>query len=272
VEDFDLAFDQSDRADAIRVERRIAHGVYRITHNRKVVGEELWGVFALRQGGYRLMAEIDLTWPIPNQQRAMLDLRDDWLARKLWVQIDAEGKRRKATYTPVESEVQIEVYEEPLRYSEAKLERGGREQPLNLAASPPPRQVLQTRASYDDNTFLDFGSTLFNFAHLRRLNLMPDGANQRVEIAALVVTQPTLEPLKLVQTYAYIREEQVSMSLQPYIRAYRYLIEEREGAPNLANPPTATIWTDDHGIAIKQEVLLDKDVHGCELTSYQWVG
>jgi hypothetical protein len=68
MDDLDFSLDGSSR-----VTYRIAHGVYRITHNRRLVGEELWGIFGLLSGGYRLMTEIDLTWPVQNQQRAQLD-------------------------------------------------------------------------------------------------------------------------------------------------------------------------------------------------------
>jgi hypothetical protein len=262
LEDLDLDLDQSDR-----IARRIAHGVYRITHNRQVVGEELWGIFGLLGGGYRLMAEIDSRWPVPNQQRARLDLDADWLARRLWVQMDAEGKRRIAHYVPSGAMLDIEVYEESLRYAEANRSRAQKDQPLQLAPAAKAKRVFEESSVYDeDHTFLDFGSTLFNFAHLKRLNLRPGG---KAQMKALVVAQPSLEPLPLAQTYTYVRDEQITALVQPFMLSRRYLIEEHT---SVKDAPNTTLWTDEHGVAVKQEVLLGQDTHGCELTSYQWAG
>ena len=114
MEDIDLDLEQGDR-----VSRRVAHGVYRILHNRKVVGEELWGIFGLRTGGYRLMAEIDLKWPVNNQQRVRLDVNSSWQTQSLWAQIDAQGRRRVAHYTPAEAGLEVNVMEGALRYADA---------------------------------------------------------------------------------------------------------------------------------------------------------
>lgn len=108
MDDLDFSLDGSDR-----VASRIAHGVYRITRNRRVIGEELWGIFGLLSGGYRLLTEIDLTWPVPNQQRAQLDLDASWRAQQLRVQLDLEGRRRSACYLYSDGEVEVVVYEEP---------------------------------------------------------------------------------------------------------------------------------------------------------------
>jgi hypothetical protein len=35
---------------------------------------------------------------------------------------------------------------------------------------------------------------------------------------------------------------------------------------------STTFWTDEHGIAQRQEFLLDGALHACELTSYRWLG
>lgn len=259
MEDLDLDLDNTDR-----IIRRIAHGVYRITHNRKVVGEELWGIFGLQGGGYRLMTEIDLKWPIPNQQRARLDLDGDWRVRRLWVQLDADGKRRVAHYLPEGDEVNVTVFEEPLRYP-AEGNRSPREQALQTAVAAKAKRVFAGSAPYGPETFLDYGSTLLNFAHLRRLHLVP---NTQVQIQTVVVTQPSLEPLEVAQTYTYVRDEQITTLIQPFMVTRRYMIEESTDGED--GGPVTTLWTDPNGVAIKQDVLLGKETHGCELISYQW--
>lgn len=260
MEDFDL--DQSDR-----ITRRIAHGVYRILHNRRVVGEELWGIFGLLGGGYRLMADIDLIWPVPNQQRAQLDLDGAWSARKFWVQLELEGKRRVARYMLGDGELEIAIYEEPLRYGDPN--RASHEQPSALLAMARAKCVYATKVAYGPHTFLDYGSTLLNFAHLRRLPLRP-GAQAQIE--AIVVTQPSLEPLALSQTYCYVRDEQLTSLVQPFMITRRYTIEEHIAGNGRNDASFTTIWADQHDVVIKQEVLLGKETHGCELVSYQWMG
>jgi len=262
MEDFDFTLDSSDR-----ITRRIAHGVYRIVHNRELVGEELWGIFGLLSGAYRLMTEIDLRWPFPNQQRAQLDLNADWQASKLWVQVDAEGKRRVARYLLTEGALEIAVFEEPSRYGD--IPRTPRDQSLALAAATRAKSVYTGRATHRPDTFLDYGSTLMNFAHLRRLPLKP-GA--QVRIHTIVVTQPSLEPLQVTQTYTYVRDEQISSLVMPFMSTRRYTIQEHLSTNDQREGPFTTIWTDQHGVVVKQEVLLGKETHGCELVSYQWVG
>lgn len=253
----DLDLDQSDR-----VARRLAHGAYRVTHNGADVGEELWGILALRGGGYRLMSEIELSWPVPNKQRARLDLDAAWRARRLWAQIDAEGKRRVAYYTPDQGVLEVTVDEEALRHADPRSRAGA--DSLYVPAAAKPRRAYAESALFDeDTTFLDFGSTLFNFAHLRRLSLRP---GEQVEVRTVVATQPALRPLPVSQTYAYVRDEQITTRWQPFLHARRYRIAEHGGKA----APVTTLWTDAHGVALKQEVQLGKDAHGCELVAYEW--
>ena len=84
--------------DPLRVERRLADGVYRILHGEALVGEENWAILALKGGGYRLMTELHLDWPKTHQQRAELDTDANWNPVGLWAEIDFNGKRRSATY------------------------------------------------------------------------------------------------------------------------------------------------------------------------------
>lgn len=259
-EDIDLDLAQGDR-----ISRRVAHGVYRILHNRKVVGEELWGIFGLRAGGYRLMSEIDLKWPTPNQQRVQLDVDANWQTLSLWAQIDLHGKRRVAHYLPTENGIEVSVMEGSLRYADAGRSA---DQPFQLAPAAKPKSILSTTLPAQDNTFLDFGSTLLNFAHLQRIALKP---GKSTDIRTVVVMQPALEPFELVQVYTYQRDEQITSLIEPYVNTRRYMIEERDGLSE-AGAPVTTLWVDEHGVAVKQDVLLGRDTHGCELTSYTWQG
>jgi len=256
MDDLDFSLDGS-----ARVASRIAHGVYQIARNRRVVGEELWGIFGLLSGGYRLMTEIDLTWPIPNQQRAQLDLDAEWRGQQLRIQFDLEGKRRSACYLFRDGEIEITVYEEALRFGEvSRLPREG------AAPEAAPKQVYARKLTYSPSTFLDYGSPLMNFAHLRRLSLIAGGQTQ---IQTVVVTQPLLEPLVLRQTYTYVRDEQLSTTVMPFMTTRRYLIEEHP--QDQPAGPVTTLWTDQHSIVLKQEARVGKDTHVCEMTSYAWL-
>jgi hypothetical protein len=260
MEDTDLDLEPGDR-----VSGRVAHGVYRILHNRKVIGEELWGIFALRRGGYRLLAEIDLKWPVPNQQRVRLDVDAGWQTHTLWAQIDARGRRRVAHYVPADDGIEVDVMEGALRYADAGRNS---DQPFHLAPAAKPKQVLNTVLPANGQVFLDFGSTLLNFAHLKRMSL---ALGQSQDIQTIVIMQPALEPLSLVQVYTYQRDEQITSLIEPYVNTRRYTIEERDGLSE-AGAPVTTLWVDEHGMAVKQDVQLGRDTHGCELTSYTWHG
>ena len=265
----DLSLDQTER-----ISRRIAHGVYRLSHARKPIGEELWGIFGLRgtgdsPGGYRLMSEIDSRWPLPNQQRARLDLDENWVARKLWVEVDAGNARRTAVYEPNRAarSVLISVTESLLRYADGGKSSGkqGRraEAQLVLKAPEAGKLVYEDQLPFDENTYLDFGSTLFNFAHLKRVDMSKDKAT----IKAIVVKLPSLEPLPLTQSYEYVTEEPVNSLLYSQQLAHCYKIIETDGGSAVT-----TFWSDSHGIILKQEVNWKNEWHGCELTSYKWVG
>jgi hypothetical protein len=245
--------DEIDLDSSDRIGRRVAHGVYRITHNKREIGEELWGVFSLREGGYRLMSEIDLKWPVLNQQRSRLDLDANWRASMLWVQIDAQGLRRQATYVPDGEAIEVAVLEQPLRYTEATE---------TLREGVPAKTVLETRIPTTQRTLLDFGSTLFNFAHLK---VLPMREGESLPMTALVPRQPSLEPLQIKQTYTFARVEQIANSINGYDQARRYVIAE-EGD----HSPVTVIWTDLHGITLRQQIQIGDATHGCELVSYRW--
>lgn len=269
VDDLDL---NSGLDDSDRIDLRVAHGVYRVTHNKREVGEELWGIFRLKSGGYRLMSEIDLRWPVHNQQRARYDLNGDWTPRELWVQIDAEGVRRMATYAPDGDAIEVAVQELPLRYADvgkgasknaAKAAlRAQRDNNDRLREAVPARTVLETRVPKTPATFLDFGSTLFNFAHLRALRLKVGGA---APMTAVVPSQPSLAPLIVRQTYTFTRVEQIANAINGYTDGHRYVITEED-----ERAPLTTLWTDHHDITLRQEIIMGAETHGCELVSYTW--
>lgn len=106
----DVRLDQSNR-----ITRRVAHGAYRILHAHRVVGDEVWGIFGMLNGGYRLLTEIEQDWPVPYQQRICLDVDARWQPRVLWVQLDAEGERHSARFSVAGSVVSIDIQEATLQ-------------------------------------------------------------------------------------------------------------------------------------------------------------
>ena len=259
MDELDIDLDTADR-----VSQRIAHGVYRITHAQKQVGEELWGIFGLRSGGFRLMSEIDLKWPMPNKQRVQLDLDENWLARKLWVEVDVEGRRRMATYAPdgVAGIIAVKVTEVPLRYVDTRSSRALDSQ-LILTAPDKGNVVYEDEVPFDRHTYLDFASTLFNFAHFKRIGNTLRETN-KAKIKVVVVKLPSLEPLILRQTYEYVTDEPVGDSMQ---LAQCYTISESDGGS-----ARTTFWCNSRGVILKQNVELNGQQHGCELISYRWLG
>jgi hypothetical protein len=268
LDDFEYNTDQSTR-----VARRVAYGVYRLTHGGQDIGEEVWGIFALRNGNTRLMTEIDLQWPVANQQRAHLDVDDQWRIRGLWAQVDLNNNRRIATYIPSGDQLDVLVVESRLHDEE---ERSGKSRLRGNTPSvntPLPRinvisgkPVLQSQLPFDASTHLDFASVLFNFVVLQRLRL---ARSTRATFDSVVLTLPSLEPLSVQQTYAYERDEllrnDANQSNQP--PAHRYRITETS-APDAVT----TFWTDAHDIVIRQELMLEGVAHVCEMVSYRWQG
>lgn len=284
--DFDFNTDQSTR-----VARRVAHGVYRLTHADADIGEELWSIFALRNGNYRLMTEIDLLWPVPHQQRTHLDVNANWAVQALWAQVDLNHTRRMATYTPNGAALDIEITETRVH---AEEEHSSKHKMRKVMApgitaghtgASPGKIVLRRRVAFTASTHLDFASVLFNFVALQRLQLPQQG---RATFDAVVLMLPSLEPLQVSQTYHYERDEVLADLVAPppvprivaaappqepraQLPARRYTITEIAAAGDPAGTVT-TFWTDAHGIAIRQELSLDGAPHRCEVVSYQWRG
>src|SRR5512143_1056216 len=111
--DFDYTTDQS-----MRVARRMAHGVYRLSHGNTDIGEEVWGIFALLNGSYRLMTDIDLQWPVPNMQRVQMHVDTGWDLQELWAEVDLPPTRRMASYVPADDKLNIEITETRLHEHE----------------------------------------------------------------------------------------------------------------------------------------------------------
>jgi len=265
--DFDYVTDQS-----VRIARRMAHGVYRILHAGQEVGEEAWSLLALLNGGYRVMTEIDMKWPVHNQQRAQLDVDDHWNATGMWVQIDMGRSRRMAAYIPDGNRLNIEltdllINEDDQRTGKRRLHSSVNSLnplPARLSASPsmaPKNTVVQRQLPYDAATHLDFASAVFNFVVLRRLQLTP---GSEASFNSVVISLPTLEPVSLRQTYRYDADEMPGPDItQP--PPQRYIITE-SGAPDMVT----TFWCDQRNIVLKQELTLDGAIHACEMVNYRW--
>jgi hypothetical protein len=272
-----LEFDLTDDIDAAdRVERRVAHGVYRIFHNKRDIGQELWGMFKLKAGGYRLMSEIELQWPVENKQWLRYDLSDEWEPLLLWTQIDVDGMRRFSTYAPGAAEAfDISIYEQSIQHAEQNDEvrkTTGAMKPVNgvkpttdkMRPIVPPRQIFNQALPRTSTTCLDYGSTLMNLAQFRMLQL---SQGESAAMTALIPSQPSLMPITVDQTCTFTRVEDVSSVLDGFTSARRYVItEEGESAPH------STLWTDEHDVVLRQEIMFGTESHGCELVSYTWHG
>lgn len=250
--------DDIETEDALRIERRLADGVYRILHGEEPVGEENWTILALKGGGYRLMTELRLDWPRAHLQRAELDCDENWNPQALWVEIDINGKRRSATYWIEQVGVlDVRITEQKLPVAEENnTGRRGR-------SAPEPRTVYARAFGFDPEANFDFASALFNFVVLRRLQL---SAGRSATFESVVVTLPSLEPVAIQQAYAYVRDEPLDRATGSGL-ARRYTIREIDG-----EDAVTTFWTDARGIVIRQNVVLDGIPHGCEMIQYRWSG
>lgn len=244
--------------DPLRVERRLADGVYRILRGEALVGEENWAILALKGGGYRLMTELHLDWPKTHQQRAELDTDANWNPVGLWAEIDFNGKRRSATYLIEPGGVlDVRITEQKLPTNEdASAGRRGLNRP-----GPAPKTVLARSYGFDADANFDFASALFNFVILQRLKLS-QGRTGTFE--SVVVTLPSLEPIAVQQSYAYVRDEPLDRETGEGL-ARRYTIREMDG-----EEAVTTFWTDERGLVIRQSVVVDGEPHGCEMAEYRW--
>lgn len=267
LHDFEYTTDQS-----VRIARRMAHGVYRITHAGLEVGEEAWSLFALLKGGYRVMTEIDLKWPVRNEQRAHLDLDEHWNALGLWAQIDMGTIRRMAAYIPDGARLNVELTDLPVSDDDRRSGRRRLRSNINdthstsAKLSPSPSmgsksKTVQKQIGFDGATHLDFASALFNYVVLQRLRL---AQGTEATFNTIVISLPSLEPVSLRQTYRYEADEMPGPDLtQPPPR--RYVITEPD-APGMLT----TFWCDAHDIVMKQELMIDGASHGCEMINYRW--
>ena len=261
--DNDISTDQT-----LRETRRVANGVYRLSRNGRAIGEELWGIFALRNGWFRLMTEIDLTWPIPNQQRANLDVDASWSAQGMWAQIDIHNTRRMVTCIVADDVLSIEITTLRLRDEDKKASNPRPRLLGDLKGQvgdehPAGKVVFQRAMSFDPQSHLDFDSALFNFVALQRLQLARGAQSTFFSVAPAL---PSLEPLTLRQTYRYERDETTGPDANRMI-ARRYAIME-SGADGVLT----TFWADEHGIALRQEFTMNGALHTCEMTNYRWLG
>ncbi len=269
----DILLDQSTR-----VARRVAYGTYRLSHAGAAIGEEAWGVFALLNGGCRILTDIAQTWPVPNQQRARIDLDAHWRVERLWAQVDVGGARRSATYVPAGDEIDIQIVEARLHQDDSGDARRG---PSMASADGPNgtqriqrpvqararvekgRLVAQQRLAWSAGAHLDFGSALFNTIALQRAALQ---VNTPAPLDTIVLTLPSLEPLRIEQVYLYERDEPVRAD-ETRAPARRYSIRE-----HTAKQAATTFWTDDRHIVLAQELELDGAPHACDRGQYVWAG
>jgi hypothetical protein len=273
MDETDIILDQSTR-----VARRVAYGTYWLSHAGAATGEEAWGVFALRSGGFRILADIAQTWPVPNQQRVRIDLDAGWRVERLWAQVDMEGARRSATYAPAGGEIDIQIIEARLRQEDDSAARRGLskagadgtdaavrvQRPAQARARVEKgRLVSHQRLPWNPGAHLDFGSALFNTIALRRAALRADAP---LALDSIVLTLPSLEPLRIAQEYLYERDEPVrGDETRPAARRYR--IREQT-----AKQAATTFWADDRHIVLAQELELDGAPHACDIGQYVWAG
>jgi hypothetical protein len=276
----------SDTDQSTRVERRVAHGLYVLTHGEQDVGEEVWAIFAMRSGIFRCLTEIDQRWPVPHQQRAQLDVDEHWRVQALWAQVDVNAVRRMATYVPTEHRLSIEIVEVPLHEEDEHASRTAQNRlianraaeagfGLSLPRAPvTPHQVghpaganrrvvRRSEVPFQPDMHLDYASTLFNFVAVQRLRLE---RGSQATFDSVVLTQPSLEPLSVRQTYAYVSDETITRNTNP-VPVRRYTIRET-GLPDLLT----TFWTDEHGITLRQELLLAGLPYRCDMLNYRWNG
>ncbi len=266
--DFEYSTDQS-----IRIARRLAHGVYRLTRDGREIGEEVWSLFALLNSGFRVMTEIDQKWPLAHEQRIQVDVDDHWNTQGMWVQLDIGANRRMATCIPADGVLSVELTDQHLNEEDQLRSRWKQRSKAGAAAHHPAapasatapvagkKSVTQVQVPFESGTHLDFASSLSNYVVLQRYK--PEQGSLAT-FNSIVLSLPTLVPVNVEQVYSYdSADEQREDPIKPLGR--QYSISET-AAPHLKT----TFWTDEHGIVLKQELHLQGARHVCEMVNYRW--
>ncbi len=303
----DIRLDQSNR-----IARRVAHGAYRILHAHRVVGDEVWGIFGMFSGGYRLLTEIEQDWPVPHQQRICLDLDSHWQPKTLWVQLDAEGERHNAKFTVAGSVVSINIQQAALQADDQsarapKVSRSQVQVGLQPAGSSTthsagqPARILLDRATVQEDEALtspfDNNRIQASTATRRTTNRvrLPFGAATHLDFAsalsnfivlqradlplrgaicldAIVPRLPELTPLRIEQTYTCEGEEPLRGDPARPLTRRYQITESQQGNTPAAVTTPTIFWADEHGIVLAQELKINGEPHGCEMARYTWLG
>lgn len=302
----DVRLDQSNR-----IVRRVAHGAYRILHAHRVVGDEVWGIFGMLSGGYRLLTEIEQDWPVPYQQRICLDVDSRWQPRTLWVQLDAEGERHNAKFTVAGNMVSIDIQQAALQaedqpartpaVSRSRVQVGLQAAGSNTTrgAAQPARIVLERATIREDEeitspfegsriqastasrrttsrTRLPFGAaTHLDFASALSNFIVLQRADLppggSIRLDAIVPALPGLAPLRIEQTYTCEGQEPLPGDATKPLTRRYQITESQQANAPAVSTTPITFWADSHGIVLAQELAINGEPHGCEMVRYTWL-
>ncbi|MGQ9814554.1 MAG: hypothetical protein ACUVR3_05310 [Candidatus Roseilinea sp.] len=276
------------------------------------MGDEVWGIFGMLNGGYRLLTEIEQEWPVPHQQRICLDVDSRWRPKILWAQVDAQGERYNAQFTVVADIVRVHIQHAALQVENRSartptVSRGRVEvglQPAGLNATRVVGQsarIMLDRAIVREDDELaspfDHRRTQASTASRRTTSRarLPFGAATHLDFAsalsnfivlkradlpssgsirldAIVPALPVLTPRRIEQIYAYEGEEPLQGDPAKPLARRYQITESQQDDAPAVNATPITFWVDDHGIVLAQELVIDGEPHGCEIARYTWLG
>ncbi len=262
--------DEFDLDQTTRVRARAAHGAYRVTRGKTVIGEELWQILHLRNGMTRVMTEISMRWPVAHQHRVRFDLNEAWQPDNVWAEVESQGSRFNGHFTrESENVLHARTRRTVLQRQETPKNKPASDEPepLQTFRSTPSKVILNEPLDFGNDAQIDFNSPLFNFVILRRLA----GAAGRVmepgtvkTFGSVVITLPHLKPIRATQTYACVDQTPPKDKNFGY-PVWHYRITE----PGNAGAQTQ-VWANAHNIPVQMEVTLNGATHITELTSFHW--
>lgn len=262
--------DEFDLDQTTRVRARAAHGAYRVTRGKTVIGEELWQILRLRSGMTRVMTEISMRWPVAHQHRVRFDLGETWQPDNVWAEVESQGSRFNGHFT---REGEAVLHARTRRTVLQRLETPKKKtpspepEPLQTFRTAPTKIILNEPLAFGDDVQIDFNSPLFSFVILRRLagaagRVMEPGAVKT--FGSVVITLPHLKPIRATQTYTCVDQAPPPGKTFGY-PVWHYRITE----PGNAGAQTE-MWCNAHHIPVQMEVTLNGVAHLTELTSFHW--
>ncbi len=211
----------------------VADTTYAIFQDEAAAGRERYHLYRTAEGGYWMTAEIDLAWPALHHEYLEMRVAGNWEPKSLLVRLSGELER-DAEYHAEDS-----LWRAVIQAQDATEER----------------TVPWTSSSCVETT-----SAGFYAATLNRLQFAPGALSASVDLAAVSIRLPSLEPVQAQHRYAYLGQETQTTPAGDWL------------ATHFVTRRTDHLWADAHGIVVAARRSIAGRLHDYKLLEYHWLG